>query len=90
MEFFARAIVAGLALGMPAYVLGQLSYSGKAPPAIVFAIVGAVGGFVAGLASLVGKADPLVVLLFSSVVSLIAGVTATAIPEWQSRVRRKD
>jgi len=88
-EFLWRSILGGACIGVPAYVLGLLLYSGKPIPARVLAMVGGVCGFVGGMVILSTLAPPWPpAIVISVLLGLSGAVTLRWAPARQAKLRQ--
>jgi peptidoglycan/LPS O-acetylase OafA/YrhL len=68
-EFLVRSMAAGLAFGLPGYILGTAGYSGRRIPRLVWIVSGALSGCVASIAVLAVYADVPVIVVCSAIVA---------------------
>ncbi len=88
-EFLLRSIVAGALLGVPAYVVGSVLFSGRHVPPAALATVGAFAGFAAALAVLTAFVPPWFPAILVAVVTAALGAgTFVMIPRAQKVARR--
>ncbi len=88
-EFFLRAILAGLCIGLPAYVVGVRSYSGKSQSSALLATLGFISGATAGLALTAYLYHPTAALLLMLLAGTLNAVALTKLPEIQGTVLRR-
>ena len=86
-EFLFRYIVFGLALGVPAYVVGMLHYAGHSIPKAVVWSVGGVAGALAGTVVTAGAAPWPAVVLVTTVLTISCGLMLPMALEAQDRFR---
>jgi hypothetical protein len=89
-EFLWRSLAGGACLGVPAYVLGSLMYSGRRVPGLLLAIVGGTCGFAFGFVILSGLAPPWPpAVAVSIVLGLVAAAAFPQIPFAQAKLRQQ-
>lgn len=69
-EFLLRSLIAGIAVGVPAYVIGMLQYTGHRLHAYVVGMLGAGSGFLAGSAILIGQIPWVAALGISAILAV--------------------
>lgn len=89
MEFIFRAILAGVVIGVPAYIVGMMNYSGHKLPRTLMMSVGALSGFAAGLAVLVGEAPWPAVFGISALVACVGAFVTGLSAGIMERVHRR-
>ena len=87
-EIFLRSFLAGLALGIPAYIIGTMHYNGRRFSKSVLRGVGAFVGLLGGLA-FVGAVIWPVVLMMSLITTLSSAFWFGAMPDMQDALRRR-
>jgi len=87
-EFLWHSFLGGACLGVPAYILGTLIYSGKRIPGLVLVVVGGVCGFAFGMAIMSALAPPWApAVVVSTVLALLGAAGFPSMPSAQAKLR---
>jgi len=87
-EFLVRSMLAGLSIGIPAYGLGSLLFSGRRIPVALLTVIGGMGGFAAAFIVLSGLAPPWAPVVVAGLIAAGLGAgTFALIPRGQKALR---
>ncbi len=84
-----RVIAAGACLGLPAYVVGTITYSGRRIPGVLLAITGCASGGASVIVVSSALAPPWAPAVMLSIVGAVTGAAVFMIgPEAQAKLRQ--